>query len=292
MRTISFIHYKGGVGKTTAAALLCRVLSAAGYRVLAVDLDRYQHHLSTLLGGALSPELCEGWTSSAYASGVLSNMLCKTSKDNLDYITMCSSLCDPETRDAFQLRKRFAFFNLRARYEYVLIDTPPGFGPVHELAMHASDDIIVPTDLSPISLSAVERFCTELDRRPCLSAARCHILRHFLVSTSNEDIVLQKKIKGRLSAHSLSAHDRVRAVTSGNPDFIKLPLPRSIVSQLALIAADLLTADRTRLQNAAAGLCGLDETESQKDRKAMVFDELINIPPPVILATDVSIAAS
>jgi MinD-like ATPase involved in chromosome partitioning or flagellar assembly len=292
VRTISFIQYKGGVGKTTAAALLCRVLSAAGYRVLAIDLDWYQHHLSTLLGGALSPEPCECGTSNAYASGVLSHLLCKTSQDNLDYITLCGSLCDPETRDAFQLRKRFAFFNLRAHYEYVLIDTPPGFGPVHELAMHASDDIIVPTDLSPISLSAVERFCTELDKQPCPHAARCHILRHFLVATSDVDVVFHKSIKGRISAHSLSAHDRVRAVTSGNPDFIKLPLPRSIVSQLVLIAADLLNADRTRLQNALAGLCGPDEIESQKDRQTMVFNDLINVPPTVTLSTDVSIAAS
>jgi hypothetical protein len=264
----------------------------AGYRVLAVDLDRHQQHLSALLGGSLSPDPCGRRSSNAYASGVLSNMLCKTPQENLDYITLCGSLCDPNTRDAFQLRKRLAFFNIGALYDFVLIDTPPGFGPVHELAMRASDDIIVPTDCSPISLSTVERFCTELDRQPCQHAARCHILRHFLVAASNVDVVFPKSIKGRLSAHSLSAHDRVRAVTSGRPDFLKSPLPGSVVSQLICIAADLLYADRSRLETAVTGLCGPNEMESQKNHTAMAFDEMINIPPAVALAADISFAAS
>ena len=295
MRTVSFIHYKGGVGKTTAAALLCRVLSAAGYRVLAVDLDRCQYHLSTLLGGSPPPEDSGRRTSTAYASCVLSQVLRKTANGSLDCLTLCGSLCDPTTHDKFQLRKRFSFFKLTAQYDYVLIDTPPGFGAVHELALHASDDIIVPTDFSPISLSIVERFCAELDRRPRLSAVRCHILRHFLVASdtvSCECLTLQKTIKEKLYAHSLSAHDRIRTATSGCPDFLSLSLPRLIVSQLVSIASDLLHADRVLLENATTGLCGSEYSESQEERSASSFDRLLGIQSAITLETDYSVKAS
>lgn len=283
------------MGKTTCTALLCRVLSGAGYRVLAVDLDRCQYHLSTLLGGSPSPGLCNPGAPTTHASGVLSHLLRTTACKTLEYITLCDSLCDTSSRDVFQLRKRFEFFNFSSRYDYVLIDTPPGFGTVHELALHASDHIIVPTDLSPISLSVVKRFCAELDTRPCLSAVRCHILRHFLVpstSAAHETSDLHRAVNGRISSHSLSAHDRIRTVTSGCPDFLELPLPRRIVSQLVLIAADLLNADRARLENAASGLCGLDYAESQKERASTAIDGLLNTPPTVILASDYSVSAS
>jgi cellulose biosynthesis protein BcsQ len=295
MRTVSFIHYKGGVGKTTVAALLCRVLSAAGYRVLAVDLDRCQYHLSTLLGGSPPPEYGGRRPSTAYASCVLSQLLCRTANDNLDCMTLCGSLCDPDSHDAFQLRKRFSFFKLGTQYDYILIDTPPGFGAVHELALNASDDIIVPTDLSPMSLSMVERFCAKLDGLPRLAAVRCHILRHFLVPSENtgyEYVTLQKIIKEKLYAHSLSAHARVRTATSGRPDFLKLALPRRIVSQLVAIAADLLHADRIRLENAAAGLCGPEYNESQEERPASAVHRLLDIQSAITLETDYSVTAS
>jgi hypothetical protein len=216
-------------------------------------------------------------------------------QDNLEYMTLCSSLCDPETHDGFQLRKRFAFFNLSARYEYVLIDTPPGFGSVHELAINASDDIVLPTDLTPISLSVVERFCNDFESRPGISAVCCTVLRYF-VRPSNDvylgHAVIHEKIVSHIVPHFVAADERIRAVTSGCGDFLKQPLPRRIVSQLVLFAADVLHADRTRLEKAVDALCGPDDKETPKELKALVSDDLINIPPPTILATDVSIAAS
>ncbi len=251
--------------------------------------------MSTLLGGFPAPGTCNPGAPTAHASGVLSHLLRATACKTLEYITLCDSLCDTSSRDVFQLRKRFEFFNFSSRYDYVLIDTPPGFGTVHELALHASDHSIVPTDLSPISLSVVKRFCAELDTRSSLSAVRCHILPHFLVpstSTAHETAGLLKAVKGRISPHSLSAHDRIRAVTSGRADFLELPLPRRIVSQLVLIAAGLLNADRARLVNAAAGMCGPEYAESQKERAGAAIDGLLDAPPAVILPSDYSVAAS
>jgi cellulose biosynthesis protein BcsQ len=298
MRIVSFVQYKGGSGKTTCAALLCRVLSAAGYRVLAVDLDRYQNHLSTLLGGSSSPEPFGHTASMAYASGVLSHLIQRTSHGLLDCITLCGSLCDLNTRDAFHLRKRIAFFNFRSQYDYILIDTPPGFGSVHELAVHASDDVLLPTDLSPISLSVIERFCVDLDKRPGLSAPRCSILRNCVKPSSDATPQvlnrLREKTKARVALHSISADERIREITSANGDFLTQPLPSRIVSQLAHIAVDVLRADRIRLEGLDTELHEADGRECHKDRSApaLVFDGLLNSPPTMTLTADVSITAS
>jgi cellulose biosynthesis protein BcsQ len=295
MKTISFMQYKGGSGKTTVAALLSRVLSGAGYRVLAVDLDKYQYHLSMLLGGSLSPELCGPRSSTAYASGVLSRMVQKTADGLLDCITLCGSLCDPHTRDAFQLRKRISFFNFSAQYDYILIDTPPGFGGVHDLAIHASNDIILPTDLSPISLSAIERFCVDFDKRPELSTVHCSILRNCVKPSHDATHVLNRlrqRTKARVAPHSLAADERVRAATSGCCDFLAQRLPRRIISQLVHIAVDLLHADRVRLESTAADLSEVDWTEGHKDREAVVFEGLLNAPPSVTVLSGVPVTAS
>jgi len=295
MRTVSFLQYKGGAGKTTVAALVCRILSAARYRVLAVDLDRFQYHLSTLLGGSQSPEPFGPMASTAYASGVLSHLVQKTAHGFLDYITLCGSLCDHNARDAFQLRKRFEFFNFSARYDYILIDTPPGFGSVHELAIHASDHIILPTDLSPISLSAVERFCVDFDKRPGLSKVHCSILRNCVKPSGDAAHALnncKEKMKTRVSPHSLAADDRIRAVSSGCGDFLAQTLPQRVLSQLVNISANLLHADRKRLILGAADLCEPVTGGNVRDSSALVFDGLLNAPSTVTLSTDVSVAAS
>ena len=196
-------------------------------------------------------------------------MVQKTTHGFLDYITLCGSLCDPNTRDSFQLRRRFAFFNFCAMYDYVLIDTPPGYGSVHELAVHASDDIILPTDMSPISLSAVERFCSDFENRPGLSAVHCSILRNSVRPSGDPMQILpyfREKVKVRIAADSLAMDERVRLVTSSCRDFLNQPLPRRIVSQLTHIAVDLLHAERSRLQNAVADLC-----ESESPGKRQLF---------------------
>jgi cellulose biosynthesis protein BcsQ len=299
MRTVSFVQYKGGSGKTTLAALLCRVLSAGGYRVLAIDLDRYQNHLSALLGGSKSPEPFGRTASMAYASGVLSHLIQRTSHGLLDCISLCGTLCDQNTRDELHLRKRIAFFNFRAQYDYVLIDTPPGFGSVHNLAIHASDDIILPTDLSPISISAIERFCVDLDKRPGLSALRCSIVRNCvkLSSDAMPQVLncLREKTKARVALHSLTADEGIRSITSGRGDFLTQTLPPRIVSQLVHIAVDVLRADRIRLKKADSDLREPECAEHQEGlsaASALVFDGLLDTPPTMTLATDVSIPAS
>ncbi len=47
---VSMINMKGGVGKTTIAALLCRYASALNLNVLAIDLDPQANLSQTFMG--------------------------------------------------------------------------------------------------------------------------------------------------------------------------------------------------------------------------------------------------
>jgi cellulose biosynthesis protein BcsQ len=222
-------------------------------------------------------------------------MIQKTADSLLDCITLCGSLCDPTTRDAFQLRKRIVFFNFSAQYDYLFIDTPPGFGSVHDLAVHASDHIILPTDLSPISLSAIERFCVDFDKRPGLSTVHFSILRNCVKPSSDATVVLncfKQEMKARVAPHSLAADEHVRTATSGCCDFLAQRLPRRIISQLMHIAVDLLRADRVRLDCAAEELCEQECMENHKDRTAIALDGGLATPPAATLSADVSVMAS
>jgi len=156
MKTVTVVHYKGGTGKTTLCLMMCQVLALAGYRVLAVDMDVHQNHLSQALGGA-EREQPSLRNSKASASDIVGRIVRRNAVLNLDVAALSTDWCDRGSTDPFHLRKRFRFFNFAASYDFVIIDTPPGMGRVQEISMHAADEICIPTDLSEPSLSSLAR---------------------------------------------------------------------------------------------------------------------------------------
>ncbi len=289
MKTISLVQYKGGVGKTTVAALLCKVLAAAKYRVLAIDLDRHQYHLSSLLGGSASPKIFRDRSPTTFASGLLSNLLLKTAFENLNYITLCESFCDWNTNDTYQLSKRFAFFNFKADYDYVIIDTPPGFGKIHELAISVSDHIVLPIDLSSISVASVERFCLDLHKREHYQVKSYSILRNFVsraVNAAQFNPLFHASLKNRVLSHSLSADERIRSITSGYCDFLSQYLPQHIVSQLFSMVLDLFQADPVNLAQACNKLCFKESLDTRFNESALIFENAETV------STDFSVSFS
>jgi len=278
MKTVSFIQYKGGVGKTTAAALLCKILAAAGYRVLAIDLDRHQYHLSSLLGGSTSPVICSNTPKTIHASDLLSNLLFKTTCNTLDYVTLCDSLCDWNTNDAFQLRKRFAFFNFLAWYDYIVIDTPPGFGKIHELAMNASDHIVLPIDLSWISISSIGKFFMDFQKGGQSPAKSYSILHNFVslsVNNSHTKQLFPKTRENHVLSHFLYSDEHVRAITSGRSNFLSQHVPKSIISQIIAMAVDILHADTGRLQSIVDSSGHMKFEENRFDHTVLTFDNMV-----------------
>ncbi|MCW5828732.1 MAG: ParA family protein [Deltaproteobacteria bacterium] len=157
----AFTAQKGGVGKTTTAvqlaASLCRYHEK---RVLLIDMDPQGHVASSMkrqVGdgtGAFSDFFLNRGTTAD-----LLRLRRPTSVQGLDVIPADRKLGDVENAIAGKFGKEFLLKNaVRAipdPYDYILIDCPPHLGTLTVNALTAAHGLVVPTDLSILSMEGV-----------------------------------------------------------------------------------------------------------------------------------------
>jgi chromosome partitioning protein len=178
-RRVAFINEKGGSAKTTLVANLGAYLALRrGRRVLAIDMDP-QGQLAKALGvdhrapartaidlllDSVFGEFDQGRAPRG-AAPVLP--LVKTRIERLDLIVANKGLglfpawqdredLDPTGRLAAALDAAPEL----ARYDFVLFDAPPSFGPLTLNVLRASDEVVVPVPLTYLALDG----CAELMR--------------------------------------------------------------------------------------------------------------------------------
>lgn len=180
LRRIAFINEKGGSGKTTLLGNIAAFLALRrGRRVLAIDLDP-QGQLGKVLGvdvqslrrSALDLLLDSvlGEPASAavgpeprLASGL---PIVATRIAGLDLIPANKSLglfpgwqaggADPTESLARTLRRSREI----SRYDFVLFDAPPSFGPLTLSVLRATEEVVIPVPLTYLALDG----CAELMR--------------------------------------------------------------------------------------------------------------------------------
>lgn len=179
-RRIAFINEKGGSAKTTLVASVAAWLALQrGRRVLAIDLDP-QGQLGKVLGvdvrhvrrsaiDLLLDSVLEGPSpgedgSAAKPAGLLP--IVATRIAGLDLIPANKSLGlvpapDP-TRDepSDRLAARLRRARELSRYDYVLFDAPPSFGPLTLNVLRAAEEVVIPVPLTFLALDG----CAELLR--------------------------------------------------------------------------------------------------------------------------------
>jgi chromosome partitioning protein len=147
-RTIAIGTLKGGVAKTTTCLSLAAGLAELGKSVLAIDLDP-QAHLTLSLG--LEPrELGKTVKSALLGEADLAETIHTTAMPLLDAGPASEDLAvlerilynEPEYE---HLLKKGLDKLAPDRYDTILIDTPPSFGPLTLNALTASDLLIIPT---------------------------------------------------------------------------------------------------------------------------------------------------
>jgi len=158
MHVIALANQKGGVGKTTGTANLGAALAQMGERVLLVDADP-QANLGEAFGvddrypGVRLEDILshDEWNQSPGAwshrpqadsdqleplPGGVHLIPCTASLANVVAELLGVPGAENRLRDALALYKD--------DYDIVLIDTPPGLGPLSSMAMLAADWVIVP----------------------------------------------------------------------------------------------------------------------------------------------------
>lgn len=141
MKVITFCNSKGGVGKTTSAFCVGSHLQAKGYKVLYIDTDS-QRNLTTYLKGNIkaSNNIYTLMTSDISINEVIQ----KTPYADLIGASYNLDLLRLEGKNKpFILRDKLK--DLKNKYDFVVIDTPPHFNDLIINSLVISDYAIITT---------------------------------------------------------------------------------------------------------------------------------------------------
>lgn len=156
-QVISIFSQKGGVGKTTTTVNLASALEKDGYKVLVVDIDP-QGNASASLG-------ISTWELDKQVKDILLNKAdindCLiTVSDGLKIIPSNILLADQEIpisgQPGRELLLRKALRKLKDKFDFILIDCPPSVGVFSVNALLASQNVLIPVDMSFLGLMGVK----------------------------------------------------------------------------------------------------------------------------------------
>jgi chromosome partitioning protein len=200
--TLTVCNQKGGVAKTSSCLNIGVSLAQMGKRVLLVDFD-VQANLTVLLGKVNAKSFFD---------------VMDSRNENIDpYIVATDynvSLLPSNTKMALLAKKHMQqgdyeyllaekLNEIKGRYDYILIDTPPSGDFFTLNALLASDAAIIPTQCEYLSINGVDHIIRMIS---VINEKKSHRLNYkVLVTMFNSDItaanVILNKIKSKYGEH-------------------------------------------------------------------------------------------
>lgn len=161
-KIIGIMNYKGGVGKTTTTVNLGTALWILGKKVLLVDADQ-QCNLS--LNMKFSQEGND--TLDELMRGKAKEIPVWERYPGLDYIPASDSLQSIELYLQSLTGGNYVLKNildtLSPMYDYILIDCAPKRGILNTNVLIASDEILIPSDCGPYSVTGLDTLKKDID---------------------------------------------------------------------------------------------------------------------------------
>ncbi|MBV9852091.1 MAG: AAA family ATPase [Armatimonadetes bacterium] len=176
---IALVNQKGGVGKTTITINLAGALATQGYRVLIVDFDP-QANCSFGLGvlwNDLEASVADvlGYEVSGPTRQIAQIIRPAAQHPNLflapSHLNLAAAEMVVQNTMGREMKLDKALDEVRADYDFILVDSPPSLGLLSINAMVASDAVLIPID-GAFSLEGVRQLlntrkgCAELSRHP------------------------------------------------------------------------------------------------------------------------------
>ena len=156
-RVYAFANQKGGVGKTTTTVSLGAYLAEAGKRVLLVDVDPQANATSSL--GVDKNALTRSMYDVIIGSEPPARAVMLTRCVGLDLLPSSPALAGAEVELvgmlARETRLRQSLHQIRQRYDFVLLDTPPSLGMLTVNALTAADGVVIPVQCEYLPLEGL-----------------------------------------------------------------------------------------------------------------------------------------
>jgi chromosome partitioning protein len=212
-RVLAVVSQKGGVGKTTTSVNLAAAFARRGMKTLLVDVD--PQGAVRFGAGLRRGHPSYGFADYLSGSRALREVLLPTTLPWLRVI-LTGSVTDEA--DHSQYTTLIARTNVvdemlrtaRARCDVVVVDTPPGLGPIVKRVLNASQHVIIPLQCEPLALQTTPQILRGIQD----------------VVATNEDLTLDGVL--------LTMHEPGNASSERIVQYVRSHLPKNIVFDVTI----------------------------------------------------------
>ena len=169
---------KGGVGKTTSTAALGAALAQTGLKVALIDFDVGLRNLDLIMGA--ERRVVFDLVNVTQGQAKLSQALIRDKRIDTLFLLPASQTRDKDALTEEGVARVIA--PLKAKFDYVLCDSPAGIERGAQLAMRFADDAVIVTNPEVSSVRDSDRIIGLLDSKTLRAEQGESVNKHILVT--------------------------------------------------------------------------------------------------------------